>query len=189
MCGVHPKLSYHKINCIHFRYQSWRLGLFNLPGFNCSALRSPAHCCACNTAHACDVYGALVSCGSPVLAQWRDNLLHILPWSATLMAWWHDNVTTFAERRNLFRHLVPMTLYSRLAAGNELTPDTTAKWKKSIFSFVNTLLSLVDNLSPDAYKTVVPCRPQKRLSAQNVVSKQCPAYRLSNACALCMTPT
>jgi hypothetical protein len=101
---VHLKLSYHSIEHIKVQYQAWRCGIFLLSGFLGSWTRFPALCHSCNTNHVCDVYGCLVQCAHNTMAQWRDALLHTMPWYDKITQWWNASSTTYSERRNLVRH-------------------------------------------------------------------------------------
>ena len=159
---VHQSLSWFAVRSISVKFHAWRMGLFNLAGFNFSANRSDARCSACQQVHPCDVYGALVCCSSPHLRKWCEKMLSTMPaaWMDTITEWWHDTATTGDECRNLMRHLMPISLHQRLLRAptkhNEpplLCKANVVEWQKSLFKQVGVALSLRN--TPD-YHNLVP---------------------------------
>ena len=141
------------------RYHAWRCGLFNAGGFGGSwSHNATARSSACRTTHCCDVYGTLVECAHPSITQWRNTMLQRLPaqWHTSVHAWWTHPSTPYSDKRNLMRHLMPLSLHSTLHASNLTTASHITQWKSSLTSFVDTFFTLRQNTPHTTYLTCVP---------------------------------
>ena len=172
---VHRKLSYKPIDTPHIIQHSWRLGLFNMSGFEGTMCgRGDRTCQACNKTHPVDIYGALVWCEK--LSHWRTLILRTFPtdWQSTIQEYtgWEDqstqsnppptnqstqpntNILPFSDQRNLLRHLMPLSLHQILLSNNLLSAATVRQWHSSLGDLVGVVKNIPQDLS---FPSIVPC--------------------------------
>ena len=106
------------------------------------------------------------------MAQWRDALLRTMPWYDKITQWWNASSTTYSERRNLIRHLMPLSLHTILSNADPplLTKGNIALWNNSLTHMVNKLLSLKHNTPDNVYCAIVP-RPASVVSSADAVQR------------------
>ena len=83
-------------------------------------------------------------------------MIEVLPWSAVVKSWWGLSSTPFSDKRNLMRHLMPLSLHSILCAANLNTSANNKLWRSSLVPFVDKLCDLKSNTPPTTYLSVVP---------------------------------
>ena len=99
-------------------------------------------------------------------------MLQRLPahWHPNVHAWWTHSSTPYSDRRNLRRHLMPLSLHTTPHASNLTSASHITQWKSSLTTFVDAFFTLRQTpprppISPSCHSPSSWTPPNRRSSA------------------------